>query len=52
MGHCSVIVLAGTSAERVQRYLNWTERSRGAVRLRQVCGILVILGGIYLIYTA
>lgn len=52
VGHCSVIVVAGTSAERVQRYLNWTERSRGAVRLRQVCGILVILGGIYLIYTA
>ncbi len=52
VGHCSVIVLAGASAERVQRYLHWTERSRGAVRLRQVCGILVILGGIYLIYTA
>ncbi len=52
IGHCSIIVLAGASAERVQRYLNWTESSPGAVRLRQACGILVILGGVYLIYTA
>jgi len=52
IGHCSVIVLAGTSAQMVQRYLNWTEASRGAVILRQACGVLVILGGAYLIYTA
>jgi cytochrome c-type biogenesis protein len=51
VGHCSVIVLAGTSAQWVQRYLNWTERSSGATRLRQVCGVLVILAGIYLVYT-
>ncbi len=52
VGHCSVIVAAGTSTELVQRYLNWTEASRGAVILRQVCGVLVILGGLYLIYVA
>jgi cytochrome c-type biogenesis protein len=52
IGHCSVIVLAGTSAGMVQRYLNWSETSRGPVILRQVCGVLVILGGAYLIYTA
>jgi cytochrome c-type biogenesis protein len=52
IGHCSVIVLAGTSAQLVQRYLNWQEGSRGAVLLRQACGVLVILGGAYLIYTA
>lgn len=51
VGHCSVIVAAGTSAQSVQRYLNWTERSRGASRLRQACGVLVILAGIYLVYT-
>ena len=51
-GHCSIIVLAGTSAQLVQRYLNWHEGSRGAVLLRQACGVLVILGGAYLIYTA
>jgi cytochrome c-type biogenesis protein len=52
VGHCSVIVLAGTSTELVQKYLNWNERSRGAGILKKVCGVLVLLGGVYLIYTA
>ena len=52
VGHCSVIVAAGTSAEAVQKYLNWNERSRGADILKKVCGALVLLGGLYLIYTA
>ena len=51
-GHCSVIVLAGTSTELVQRYLNWNERSKGAVILKKVCGVLVILGGLYLLRAA
>ena len=52
VGHCSVIVLAGSCTELVQRYLNWTDKARGATVLRGVCGILVILGGLYLIYVA
>ncbi|MFH0963670.1 MAG: cytochrome c biogenesis protein CcdA [Planctomycetota bacterium] len=52
VGHCSVIVLAGTSTGLVQHWLNWNERSRGAVVLRKVCGALVLLGGVYLIYAA
>ena len=52
VGHCSVIVLAGTSTELVQRYLNWNERSRGAVILKRLCGLLVLLAGLYLIYRA
>jgi len=52
VGHCSVIVLAGTFTEVVQRYLNWNERSKGATILKVVCGVLVMIGGIYLIYTA
>ena len=52
IGHCSVIVLAGTFTEVVQHYLNWNERSKGAVIVKRVCGALVILGGIYLIYSA
>jgi cytochrome c-type biogenesis protein len=51
VGHCSVIVLAGTSTELVQKYLNWNERSKGAVILKKVCGVLVLLGGVWLIYT-
>jgi len=52
IGHCSVIVFAGTFTEVVQHYLNWNERSKGAVIVKRVCGVLVILGGIYLIYSA
>lgn len=52
LGHCSVIVLAGTFTEVVQHYLNWNETSRGAALLRRVCGALVFAGGLYLLYTA
>lgn len=52
LGHCSVIVLAGTFTEVVQRYLNWNERSKGALILRKICGVLVLLGGIWMVYTA
>jgi cytochrome c-type biogenesis protein len=52
VGHCAVIVLAGTFTEVVQHYLNWSEKSQGAVMLKKVCGVLVLLGGLYLIYTA
>ena len=52
VGHCSVIVLAGTCTELVQHYMNWNEKSKGAVVLKKICGILVLLGGVYLVYTA
>jgi len=52
LGHCSVIVVAGTSTEVVQRYLNWNERSKGSLIVKKVCGVLVLLGGVYLIYSA
>jgi cytochrome c-type biogenesis protein len=51
IGHCSVIVLAGTFTEVVQRYLNWNEHSKGPIILKRICGALVILGGFYLLYT-
>ncbi|MCX5776550.1 MAG: cytochrome C biogenesis protein [Candidatus Firestonebacteria bacterium] len=49
-GHCFVIVLAGTFSEVVQRYLDWNEKSKGSVIVKKVCGALVIIGGIYLIF--
>ena len=52
IGHCSVIVLAGTSTELVQRFLNWNENSRGTTLVKKICGVLVLLGGIWMIYTA
>lgn len=52
VGHCTVIVMAGTSAELVQRFLNWNEHSKGVTMVKIICGILVMLGGVWLIYTA
>ncbi len=52
LGLCSIIILAGTFAGLVQRYLNWNERSKGTVILKRMCGVLVLLGGLYLIFTA
>lgn len=52
VGHCSVIVLAGTFTEAVEHYLNWNEKSKGAVILKKICGVLVLAAGLYMIYTA
>lgn len=50
VGHCLIIVAAGTATEAVERYLRWNERSNGAAILRKLCGFLVILGGAYMIW--
>jgi cytochrome c-type biogenesis protein len=52
LGHCGVIVAAGTSTELVERWLKWNEQSKGLAVLKIVCGILVMLGGVWLIYSA
>jgi cytochrome c-type biogenesis protein len=52
VGHCAVIVVAGTSTELVQRFLNWNEQSKGVTVVKGVCAVLVILGGAWLIYSA
>jgi len=52
IGHCLVIVVAGTSTKWVQSYLNWSESSKSTAILKKICGVLVILGGIYLIWSA
>lgn len=52
LGHCSVIVAAGSAGGWVQRYLDWNQHRLAILRLRRVCGILVILGGLWLIHSA
>jgi cytochrome c-type biogenesis protein len=51
VGHCLVIVLFGTAAGLVQRYLNWNERSKSVTYIKRICGTLIILAGFYLIYS-
>ncbi len=52
VGHCAVIVFAGTFTEWIQRYLDWNEESKGAVYLKRACAVLVVVTGLYLIYKA
>jgi cytochrome c-type biogenesis protein len=52
IGHCSVITGAGTLTGKVQQYLNWSESSKTIPVIKKICGILVIIGGIYTIYAA
>ena len=50
VGHCAVIVGAGMFTTRVQQYLNWTESSRMTTYLKRICGALVVLAGLYMIF--
>jgi cytochrome c-type biogenesis protein len=52
IGHCTLIVLAGASTERVQRVLDWNGNSRGAVWMRRACGLFVLAGAAWLVVTA
>jgi cytochrome c-type biogenesis protein len=49
LGHCLVIILAGTFAGSVQSYLKWSSNSKGTRIVRIVCGVLVFIAGLYLI---
>jgi cytochrome c-type biogenesis protein len=52
IGHISVIIAAGTFTEIIERYLHWSEKSKGIKIVKKICGVLVILGGIYLLWIA
>ena len=47
-----MIDAAGTSTELVQRFLNWDEQFKGLAAVKIIRGVLVMLGGVWLIYTA
>jgi len=52
VGHCSVIIFAGTCTELVQRYMNWNEKSKATKVIKALCGVAVIFAGLYLIFIA
>lgn len=52
IGHCSVIVAAGSMTQVVQKYLNWTDGSKMTTYIKRSAGFLVVIGGIYFIYTS
>lgn len=50
VGHCGVIVFFGALAHKVQSYLNWSSESKAIAYVKRTCGVLVILGGLYLVF--
>lgn len=51
LGHCLIISVAGAGTELVQKTLDWNEQSTGSRVVKTICGVLIILAGLYLIYT-
>ena len=49
IGHSLVIVFAGTLINWVQNILNWEEKSKSIVWFRRICGVLILITGIYFI---
>jgi len=49
-GHCMVIAGAAAASSKLAGYLNWTEQSKGLSIAKKICGVLVMMGGIYFIY--
>ncbi len=52
IGHSAVIAFAGGFGRWVQDYLNWSSQSRATTIVKKIAGVLVLLGGLYFIYTA
>ncbi|MBA7485429.1 MAG: cytochrome C biogenesis protein [Spirochaeta sp.] len=50
VGHCAVLILAGSFSELVRQYLKWDERSRGTLWIKRVCGALLIAGSLYSLF--
>lgn len=49
VGHCSVIILAGTFTEWVEQYLKWNTKSQKVFLIKNFCGLLIFFSGIYLL---
>lgn len=50
VGHCTVIVLAGTLSKKVQIYLNWSDQSNAVLWVKRTCGFFIILGAVYFLF--
>jgi cytochrome c-type biogenesis protein len=50
IGHCMIIVAAGSLTNLVQKYLNWSGESRTVIIIKRAAGACVIIAGFYFIY--
>jgi len=52
LGHCAVLIVAGTSVERAKHFADWNRKTKTARRVKAAIGILLILAGLYFLYKA
>ena len=52
LGHCAVLILAGTSVERAKHFADWNRETKTARHVKAFIGILLILAGLYFLYKA
>jgi cytochrome c-type biogenesis protein len=52
LGHCTVLIAAGTSVERAKHFADWNRETKTARRVKTIIGGLLILAGLYFLYKA
>jgi len=50
LGHCTVLIIAGTSVERAKHFADWNRKTQTARRVKATIGTLLILAGLYFLY--
>jgi len=50
IGHCAVIVFAGTFTRVIENYLHWNENSKVLGLVKKICGILLIVAAVYMVW--
>lgn len=50
IGNCGVIILAGTVGARLQKFLNWDQKTHITGYIRKLCGVILILVGLCLLW--
>jgi len=50
LGHCAILIIAGTSVERAKHFADWNRKTKTARRVKATIGILLIGVGLYFLY--
>ncbi len=51
LGHCAVLIIAGTSVERAKHFADWNRETKTAQHVKSGIGSVLILAGLYFLYT-
>lgn len=51
LGHCAVIVFAGTFTGVIENYLHWNESSKALGLVKKICGVLLLIAAVYMVWS-